>query len=194
MAALAAAPVAMAVVRELRGGGRRRIAVPLAVALAGTAFLVIGGLHLQAAWPGATGHATHLRRLVPGGIVGFAWAETLMLTTYPAHPSALLALPHTEAAWILTSPVVLAATVAACVVAVRRVTLSAATMRYEAGLARTAAAAMALFLGAAGWWVVDSRTQSSIVFRAGSLDLLMVATMAAALAVATAASRQLHRA
>jgi hypothetical protein len=196
LALLAVVPVVAGVVRRLgqrEPGDVRRIVLPLAVVLLGVAFLVTGGHALQHAWPGAGGHSTHLRRLVPTGAAGFGWAETLAITAYWVHPSQLVALPHAQFAWILTSPVVLVATVIAAVTVVRRVPLAASTLRYEARLAQVAAAGMGLFLLAAAWWVIASRSGSSTVFRAGTLDLFLIAAMSAALTVAATASRQITR-
>lgn len=93
---------------------------------------------------------------------------------------------------MLVSPVVFAAIVVGAVQAVRRVTLSASALAYEARLAKLAVAGMLPCLAAAGWWVLASRTGASDVFRAGSLDLLLIASMAATLAVAHAATQRLQ--
>jgi hypothetical protein len=194
IALLACAPVVATLARLARVGEIRRVAVPLAIALIGAACLVAGGQHLQHAWPGAAGHGTHLRRLVPSDIAGFGWAETLPITAYWIHPDRLLALPRAQVAWIFTSPMLLVATVSATVAVVSEVPLSVAVLRYEARLAQVAAAGMALFLLAAAWWVLASRTAGNPVFKAGSLDLLLLVVMAAALGVAATVSRQLRRA
>jgi hypothetical protein len=193
LAVLAAVPVIATVGRALRAGDCRRLVGPAAGLLIGVAMLLVGGHHLQGAWPGAGGHTTHLHRFVPSPVAGFSWAETLAFTSYWIHPAQLLAQPVSQVVWIVASPMVLAATVTAAVRLVRRVTLPRSVLAYEARLARAAAAGMALYLGAGAWWVVASRAGSNSVFRAGSLDLVLIVAMAASLAVAGKATRQLHR-
>jgi hypothetical protein len=191
LAVLAVLPVIVTVGRELRVG-ERQLLTPAAGLVVGAAILLIGGHLLQGAWPGAGGHTTHLHRFVPGPVAGFGWAETLALTSYWIHPAQLLALPTAQVIWIVASPAVLAATVTAGVRLVRRVALPASVVSYEARLVRAAAGGMALYLGAGAWWVFESRDGSSSVFRAGSLDLLLIAAMAISLAVAGKAARQLR--
>jgi hypothetical protein len=193
LALLGALPVIATVWRTARTTDARPLLGPAAVVALGTAILLVGGHHLQGAWPGAGGHTTHLRRFVPGPVAGFGWAETLAITSFWVHPGQLLALPATQVAWILVSPITLAATMTAAVRLVRRVRLPDSVLAYEARLARAAAAGMALYLGAGAWWVIASRGGSNSVFRAGSLDLLLIAAMAISLAIAGKATRQLQR-
>lgn len=189
---LAAAPVVAALSRAVRSGESRPLVLPTALMVAGALILIVGGHHLQAAWPGNGGHPWRFQRLVPGGVAGFGWSETLGISAYWAHPADLLALPPGEFAWMLVSPVVLAATVISAGRVLRGVTLSDRALAYEARLARAAAGGMLPALGAAAWWVIESRSGSSVVFRAGSLDLLLIAGMAGAVLVAGLARRRIH--
>jgi hypothetical protein len=193
IAVLAAAPVIAAVARAVRGGDARPLVGPTVLLVAGAAVLAVGGHHFLSAWPGHGGHQWRFQRLVPSSIAGFGWSETLGISAYWAHPADLLALPTAELAWMLTSPVVLVAAVAGAVQLVRRVTLSGAALAYEARLARAATVGMLPCLAAAGWWVISSRSGASDVFRAGSLDLLLIAGMAVAVLVASAAMQRVHR-
>jgi hypothetical protein len=88
---------------------------------------------------------------------------------------------------------VLAGTVVGAVRLVRRVALSAAALAYELRLARAAGVVMAACLGAAAWWVLGSRGATDDVFRAGSLDIVLVAGMAAALWTLALAAPQVGR-
>jgi hypothetical protein len=117
----------------------------------------------------------------------------LGLTAYWAHPVTLFGLPTDQLLWTLLSPVTFVATVASAVSVVRRVTLSAAALDVEARLAKVTAIGMVGYLGSAAWWVLSSPTDSNAVFRAGSLDVLLIAGMVIALAVAHTATRRIHR-
>jgi hypothetical protein len=192
VAVLAAVPVVAAAGRALRGNEARRIVGPIALTLLGATVLVVGGHHLQGGWPGTGGRAGSLHQLVPGRIAGFGWAETLGLTAYWAHPSELFALPTDELLWTLLSPVTFAATVAGAVTVVRRITFSAGGLAFEARLATVASLGMVPYLGSAAWWVLSSPTDSNTVFRAGSLDVLLVAGMVIALAVARTATQRVE--
>jgi hypothetical protein len=187
MALLAAGPVIAAAVKSLRGNEARRIIGPIALTILGATVLVVGGHHLQGGWPGTVGRPG---QLVPGGVAGFGWAETLALTAYWAHPSELFELPTNQLLWTLLSPVTFAATLASGVKVVRRVTLSPAALDFEARLATVSAIGMVGYLASAAWWVLDSPTDPNAVFRAGSLDVLLVAGMVIALAVAHTAARR----
>jgi hypothetical protein len=193
MVLLAAAPVVVEVLRAVRRRTARPLLGPTLLVGVGVAVLLIGAHQLQAGWPGAGGHPWRLQRWAPGGIASWGWAETLAITTYWAHPASLLALPVPQLAWTLTSPVVLGASLAGAVRLVRRVDLPAPVLAYEARLGEAAGVVMLGFLGAAGWWVLGSQAGTDEVFRAGSLDLVLVAGMAAALWVAAAAAPQIAR-
>jgi hypothetical protein len=190
MALLAAVPVVAAAGKALRGNETRRFIGPIALTVLGATGLVVGGHHLQGGWPGTGGRPGLWHHLVPGSVGGFGWAETLGLTAYWAHPSELFALPTDQLVWTLLSPILSAATLAGAVMVVRRVTLSAAALDFEVRLAKIAAIGMVPYLGSAAWWVLSSPTDSNAVFRAGSLDVLLVASMVIALVVAHTATQR----
>jgi hypothetical protein len=190
---LAAAPVVVEVLRAVRRGNARPLLGPALLVGFGLAVLLVGGHQLQAGWPGPGGHQWRLQRWAPGGVASWGWAETLAITAYWAHPVRLLALPSSELAWTLASPVVVAASLAGAVRLIRHIDLPAPVLAYEARLATAASVIMVGFLGAAAWWVLGSRARTDEVFRAGSLDLVLIAGMAAALWIANTAAPRIGR-
>jgi hypothetical protein len=188
---LAAAPVVAEALRAVRRGNGRPLLAPGLLVAGGLVVLLIGGHHLQAGWPGAGGHPWRLQRWAPAGVASWGWAETLAITAYWAHPATLLALPSAQLGWTLASPVVLAATLVGAVRLVRRIELPAPVLGYEARLVQAATVVMVPFFAAAAWWVLGSRAGADQVFRTGSLDLVLVAGMAAALWVAAATAPQI---
>jgi hypothetical protein len=190
VALLAASPVIAAVVSAARQRRTRQLLAPLVVVLVAVAVLVAGGHHFAAAWPGSRGRHASLERLLPHGLAGFAWAETLGITAFWAHPSDLLALPTAQIVWSVVSPLAYLMTVVGAVSLVRRVELSPAILAFEARLARVALLGALPCLAAAAWWVVSSHAGPNPVFRAGSLDVLLIVTMIAALGVTNTAARR----
>ena len=186
LAVLAAAPVAWRLAR--RGSGADRaglllIAVSLLV-------LVIGGRHMANGWPGTGGHPWPQRGLVPGGVAAFGWAVTLSVTSYWAHPAALLAFPAAELAWMVISPAALAGLAAGLARLVRRLDLPPRLLRYQARLGQLAAAGMAVFLAGAASWVLAGQHGPGTLFRPGAIDVAELAVMAFALAVGWQAMRR----
>lgn len=186
LAVLAAAPVAWRLAR--RGSGADRaglllIAVSLLV-------LVIGGRHMANGWPGTGGHPWPQRGLVPGGVAAFGWALTLSVTSYWAHPAALLAFPAAELAWMVISPAALAGLAAGLARLVRRLDLPPRLLRYQARLGQLAAAGMAVFLAGAASWVLAGQHGPGTLFRPGAIDVAELAVMAFALAVGWQAMRR----
>ena len=124
LALAAAVPVVWSVARQVlarRGGSLRW---PGAMFLTGSVLLVVGARHFGNGWPGTGGHAWAHQGLVPGGVFAFAWAATLSVTSYWAHPGALSAFPSGELAWMLVSPVALAFLVIGTAKTMRRLELS----------------------------------------------------------------------
>ena len=75
------------------GGPAPRWAWPAALAALGGMVLGAGARHFANGWPGTGGHPWPQQGLVPGGAAAFGWAATLSVTSYWAHPDALLAFP-----------------------------------------------------------------------------------------------------
>jgi hypothetical protein len=186
LAVLAAIPVVWALVaRPARGQ-----VLPLVLLIAGTAIVVLGARHFALGWPGTGGHPWPHQQLLPGRIAAFAWAATLSITSYWAHPGALLAFPADELAWMAASPVALLCAVAGGTRLVRRLQLSPRALRFELVLARIGSAAMIAFLVAACCWIAAGDPGPRNLFHIGAIDLVGVAGMAAALLFARRAGQE----
>ena len=188
LALLAAVPLAWSAARSLaRRPARRALRGPALLAVAGTWVLAAGSHHFQNAWPGTGAHPWAQHGLVPAGVAAFSWAATLSVSAYWAHPAALAAFPAAEVAWMVASPAALAAAVAGVAGLVRRLDLSPRTLRYEAWLASSAAAAMTVFLAGACCWVLAEGSGPGL-FHAGAIDVGSLAVMLLALVMAQRAS------
>lgn len=190
LAVLAAVPVGWRLVRRAGGPSPRASRAGLVLAAVSLLVLVIGGRHMANGWPGTGGHPWPQRGLVPGGVAAFGWATTLSVTSYWAHPAALLAFPAGELAWMVISPAALAGLAAGLASLVRRLDLPPGLLRYQARLGRLAAAGMAVFLAAAASWVLAGQHGPGSLFRPGAIDVAALGVMALALAVGWQA---LHR-
>lgn len=78
--------------------------MPLALTAAGTAGVVLGSRHYGHSWPGTGGNAWRGQELVPAEVASLAWAATLWITSYWAHPSALGTFTGGRVLWMLASP------------------------------------------------------------------------------------------
>lgn len=194
LALLAVIPLARAVARAVRQGDGRRLAGPVLLIACPAAVLLLGGRHFGNGWPGTGGHWWPHQGLVPGGVAAFAWACTLPVTSYWAHPAALASFPPAELAWLATSPITLACLVAGIRGLLRRVQLPPGALRFEAWLAAAAGAAMAAFLGGALCWIAEGGPGPRGLFRAGTIDGAALAVMTVALVTGWLALRQLLRA
>jgi hypothetical protein len=106
------------------------------------------------------------------------------------HPGRLLALSGVELAWMALSPVAIAAlgwSVVRLLQAVR-VSIPRAPWHFGCGLCLTAVPAV--FSAA---WVVSSQHASTATYRAGTLDLLLIAVMVATAHVGQATWRVARR-
>jgi hypothetical protein len=180
IAALAVLPVGYVVARNFG----RRLVGPLLVLAAAVALLAVGGHHFGNGWPGTGGHGENgsLFPVIPAGLQAFAWALSLSVTSFWAHPAALAAIPGAEVAWMELSPLALVAATAAAVTLVRRVDISRRLLRYETGLAWLSCAVMGIFLAGCGYWVCVGRQPG--LMHAGLIDIGGTAVIALALAVA----------
>jgi len=198
LAVLAAAPVGWQVARRGFGGGAAgrgfgggaagRVNVILVAA--SLLVLVIGGRHMANGWPGTGGHPWPQRGLVPGGMAAFGWALTVSVTSYWAHPAALLAFPAAELAWMVISPAALAGLATGLARLIRRLDLPPRLLSYQARLGQLAAAGMAVFLAGAASWVLAGQHGPGTLFRPGAIDVAELAVMALALAVGWQAMRR----
>ncbi|HUZ16736.1 MAG TPA: hypothetical protein VMU72_11265 [Gaiellaceae bacterium] len=184
LAALGVVPVLWTIARRLASRCGQGLAVPFTVFLAGTAVSVLGARHFAAGWPGTGGHPWARQHLLPGHVAALAWAETLSVTSYWAHPRALLGFPPDELLWMAASPVALVAAVAGGARTIRRLELSPRVLRFELALARLACGAMIAFVAAACCWIAAGGTGPRNLFHVGAIDFAAVGAMVAALLVA----------
>lgn len=177
-------PVLWTVATRFAAGGGRALAGPFVVCLAGTVVAILGARHFAAGWPGTGGHPWTHQHLLPGHAAALAWAGTLSVTSYWAHPGALLGFPADELLWMVASPVALVAAAAGGARTIRRLELSPRVLRFELMLARLACGAMTVFVAAACCWIAAGGTGPRDLFHVGAIDFAAVVAMVAALLVA----------
>ena len=153
---------------------------------------IVGARRFENGWPGTGGHRWSDQGLVPGGVAAFVWAATLGVTAYWAHPTALRHFPGSEVAWMLLSPLAIAALVVGVTATLRRLSLSARVARFELRVGQAAVATMAGFLfGTVLWLTDDARRPRSIpanLFHVGAIDVVGATVMALALLTAARAA------
>lgn len=194
LAVLAAGPVIWAAARVGHAGAGRALRAPALLLALSALVLVVGGRHFQNGWPGTGAPWWPHQHLVPGGVAAFAWACTLPVTSYWAHPAALAAFPVAELAWMTVSPAAMLGLVTGVAGLLRRVTLTPRVHRYEAWLGRAAGVAMGAFLAAALCWVTEGGTAPGGLFHAGVIDTAGIAIMLSALTVGGQALRRADQA
>jgi hypothetical protein len=188
IAVLAALPVIVVVARRVASRQAAGLLRPLVILIAAVAIVFFGGRHFGNGWPGTGGHGG----LVPGGLAAFTWATSLSDSAYWAHPGEMVGFPAPELAWMAVSPLILAAAVASAMVVVRRTELSLPILAFETRLAAVACPVMIALLAGCGCWVATAGQpiygQPSL-FHAGLIDVVGIAVLALALAVAVQAAR-----
>jgi hypothetical protein len=194
LAALAALPCCWACARRLARGEFRGLLVPLAVFVATAAVMVVGARHFASGWPGTGGHPWAHQHLVPGRLAALAWASTLSITSYWAHPAALMGFPPEEVAWMLASPVALGSLVVTGAKLVRRLDLSPRALRFELALARLACFVMIGFVVGPCLWIADGGSGPRKLFNIGAIDVVGVALMCVTLTLAWRSSRRAREA
>lgn len=157
---------------------------PLLLTIGGFGVLLIGTHHFANGWPGTGGHAWVHQGMVPGGVAAYAWASTLFVTSYWAHPIALSGVPIGEVAWMVVGPAALIAALVGTAKLVRRLELSSRVLHYERRLAYGATLAMATFLTGAGMWVFDGGPGPRNLFHVGAIDVVDLVAMTLAIAMA----------
>ena len=187
---LAAAPVARAVVLAVARKKARALRLPACLMAAGTGVLVIGGRHFQNGWPGTGGHLLPHQGLVPGGLAAFGWAATMWVTSYWAHPGALAAFPAGQLAWMVVSPAATGCLVAGAVLLVRRLPLTARTLRYQARVAAAGGAGVLLLAAGTLSWLSGAGNAPLPLFRPGIIGQASLAVLALAAAAGMRAARQ----
>ena len=189
--ALAVVPLAWTSARTaLRRGRALR---PLLLVVAGAATFILGSRHFANGWPGTGGHPWAHQGLVPGGVAAFAWAATLFVTAYWAHPASLLSFPAPELAWMVVGPIALICFGVGAVRLVREMELSPQLLRFEARLAQLGGVVMVMFLIGASLWVVDGGPGPRNLFHVGAIDIGSICVMVASLATAGRALQLIGR-
>lgn len=194
LALLAAAPYAWTCARRLVRGEGRDMLLPLLLLGLAAAGMVVGARHFATGWPGTGGHPWVHQHLVPGHLAALAWASTLSITSYWAHPAALRGFPATEVAWMAASPAALICLVVAAAQLIRRVELSPRALRFELAIVRLGCVAMIGFVVAPCLWIVGGGPGPRNLFHVGAIDLVDVTVMGAMLVVACTSSRQVRAA
>jgi hypothetical protein len=191
LGALALVPLAWSFARSaLR---RDRVLRPFALVVAGSGIFIIGSRHFANGWPGTGGHPWAHQGLVPGGAAAFAWAATLFVTAYWAHPASLLSFPAPELAWMVVGPIALACFGVGAVRLVREIELPPKLLRFEACLAQLGGVVMVMFLIGASLWVVDGGPGPRNLFHVGVIDIGSICVMVASLATAGRALQLIGR-
>jgi hypothetical protein len=192
LALTAVVPVIWTVTRTMARKEAARLGRPLSLLVLGALVLVVGSRHFGNGWPGTGGHPWSDQGLVPGGIAAFSWASTLSITSYWAHPAALLSFPPAEIAWMIMSPIAMVMVAIGSAKIVRRVPLSETALRFEMSLGVAAAASMATFLSAAALWMLEGGAGPKGLFRTGAIDRFTLIAMAGALLVAVQSLRRVR--
>ena len=172
---------------------RARVVRPFALVAAGSGIFILGSRHFANGWPGTGGHPWAHQGLVPGGVAAFAWAATLFVTAYWAHPASLLSFPAPELAWMVVCPIALVCFAVGAVRLVRKIELSPKLLRFEARLAQLGGMVMVMFLIGASLWVVDGGPGPRNLFHVGVIDIGSICVMVASLATAGRALQLIGR-
>jgi hypothetical protein len=190
----AAAPIAWLAARALLTRDGRSLRLAILLTIAGAAVLIAGARHFAHGWPGTGGHPWPGKGLIPTQVASFAWASTLSISSYWAHPDKLSAFPAAEVAWMVIAPLAIACIAAGAATTIRRVRLSPRVLAFEARIARAATIAMLVFLGGALCRILEPDTGPRNLFATGIIDLVDVLVMIGALAAALAVARGARRA
>ena len=185
-----AVPLLWSVGRRLGRDRTGPLLRPVLLIIGGLGVLVVGTHHFANGWPGTGGHPWVHQGIVPGGVAAYAWASTLFVTSYWAHPAALAGFPTSEVAWMVVSPIALAAALVGIAKLVHRLDLSPRLLRYQRRLTYGATVAMAAFFTGAGLWVFDGGPGPRNLFHVGAIDVVDLVAMALAMAMAGRAVRR----
>jgi hypothetical protein len=189
LALAATLPVLCSAGSRLAHGRSQGLLGPAALVGICAVIMFVGGRHFGNGWPGTGGHPWARQGLVPGGVAAFSWASTLSVSSYWAHPGVLVRFPAAELAWMALSPLALVGLVGGATALVRRTELSARVLNFETRLGTAACAAMAVFLGGCGAWIIDGAPGPRNLFHAGAIDAAGTVVMAIAFVAARQAAR-----
>jgi hypothetical protein len=164
---------------------------PVTVSLAAGAVLYVGCHHFGPHWPGTGGHDLAGPGLVPSWMAPLGWAGTLWISSYWAHPVALVSFPAGELAWMVISPVAWFGLIVSGAAIVRRLELTPRLQRLTALLCVAAATGMVVFLAGAVLWVCSADSGAQDLSAVGAIDFVIVALLGAALVAMTHILRRL---
>lgn len=166
----AAGSLTMAVRRNRLSRSGPRVA--LAVFCVGTVVLVLGAGWIGLSWPGTGGHAWAGRDMVPAWMGRRAWALTLSLSSYWAHPRKLAALGTLQVGWMAMSPLLIGLVACAWRRAVGPVRLGRRLPRLATlGLVVLISVSMWLIAMGAGTWDLGGPSGPHGLFVPGTIDL-----------------------
>lgn len=147
----------------------------LAVFCLCAALLVVGAGWIGLSWPGAGGHAWAGRALAPAWLGRRAWALTLWLSTYWAHPRQLGALGPTQVGWMMLSPPLIAGMLWSWRAAVGPIR-SRRLPRWMVSVAvLVAGASMFVIASGAAAWSLSGRSGPHGLFVSGGIDVGLLA-------------------
>lgn len=189
LAVLAAAPIAWVVLLRIARLQVDELLSPMVLFAYGMVTLIIGSSHFGRSWPGTGGRPWAYHDLVPSQVASFAWASTRGITAYWVHPKALQAFSLAEIAWMAVSPVAMVCLVVGAATMVRRLELTPGVLRYEARIGTLAVVGMAVFLTVASGWILTRGYGPRGLFHAGTIDVVGLIVMGAALFTAHHALR-----
>jgi len=189
LALAATIPVLWSAGSRIACGRRHSLLGPAALVVACAVIIFAGGRHFGNGWPGTGGHPWARQGLVPGGVAAFSWASTLSVSSYWAHPGALVGFPVAELAWMALSPLAMVGLAGGAAALVRRTELSARVLAFEARLGAAVCAVMAVFLGGCGAWIIGGGPGPGNLFRPGAIDAAGAVVMTIAFVAARQAAR-----
>jgi hypothetical protein len=177
--AVVGARTARSAVRAARAGHGSEVLRPLSWLLASAGVLIVGTRLMAPRWPGAA-------RPQHGGILAsvarYTWAATDTISTFWLHPYRLVQLPLGELFWMAVSPAAAVVLVWATI-RVAQTGRQGGQLRVPRMTTRAGVATLPCFVTAAAW-VIGSQHAANASYRAGTLDLVLVAAMVAAAFVA----------
>lgn len=167
--------LARTAIRTAKRGGLKSIAIPLVTVGVGTQAGLAAFVAAMAVQPSQPAAAIEAPRVA-----------AMSISTYWVHPSRLTQLAPAELIWMVICPVSLALICSGIVRLRRRLGADQPAAGVPSMLRITA---LLPTLAAAIWWVIGSHHEALLDLRAGTLDVVLVATMAISLLLAAATSR-----
>ena len=159
-----------------------RLRTAVLMFVTGAAILIAGSIAFHTGWSGSGNHSQ--QSMGPSGPAGLAWASTLAISAYWAHPTILLSLPASEIAWMVISAVALVLASVGATKTVRQLELSSRLLRFITRTGQLAVAGLGLFVFGTLIWLVDGGPGPARLFQAGAVDQVGMVVMSVALLLA----------